>query len=108
MEARWTGPHQVLRFHNAHRYTIKHLVTNKETVEHANDLEYYDDEIASTDEEMKTQVAHDTSGFKVSGIGGHEQREDRWHLLPLWRASSPRIVSASGRTSTTSSRAGLI
>jgi hypothetical protein len=56
MEARWTGPHQLLRFHNAHRYTIKRLVTNKEMVEHASDLEYYDDEIASTDEEMKSRT----------------------------------------------------
>jgi hypothetical protein len=28
---------------------------------------------------MKTQVAHDT---KISGIGGHQQRGDRWHLMP--------------------------
>jgi hypothetical protein len=48
MEARWTGPHQVLQCHSAHRFTIKHLVTNKETVEHASFLEYYNDEIAST------------------------------------------------------------
>ena len=33
---------------------------------------------------MRSHVAHDTYGFKVSGIGGHEQRKGRWHLLPLW------------------------
>ncbi len=31
---------------------------------------------------MRSQVAHDTFGFKVSGIGKHEQRQGRWHLLP--------------------------
>ncbi len=54
-------------------------------VEQASHLEYYDDEIASTDEAIRSQVAHDTFGFKVSGIGGHEQRMGRWHLLPLWK-----------------------
>jgi hypothetical protein len=98
MEARRTGTHQVLQCHSAHRYTIKDLVTNEETVEHASYLEYddehasylqyYYDEIASTNE-LKTQVAHDTFAFKVSGIGGLEQREKRWP----------------GRTSMTSSRA---
>jgi cytochrome c1 len=69
--------------HSAHRYTIRHLVTDKETVEQSSHLEYYDDEIASTNEAIRSQVAHDTLGFKVSGIGGHEQRMGRWHLLPL-------------------------
>jgi hypothetical protein len=32
--------HQVLQCHSAHRYTIRHLVTNKETVEHASYIEY--------------------------------------------------------------------
>jgi hypothetical protein len=72
MEARWTGPHQVIQCHSAHRFTIRHTVTNKETVEHASFLEYYDGEIASTGEQIKTQVAHDTYGFKVSGLGNHE------------------------------------
>jgi hypothetical protein len=82
MEARRTGTHQVLQCHSAHRYTIKDLVTNEETVEHASYLEYFDDEIASTKDAMRSQVAHDTYGFKVSGIGKHEQRQGRWHLLP--------------------------
>ncbi len=55
----------MLQCHSAHRFTIRHLVTNKETVEHASFLEYYDDEIASTGEQMRTQAAHDTYGFKV-------------------------------------------
>ncbi len=41
--------------------------------------------LSSTYEQLKTQVAHDTFGFKVSSIGGHERREDGWHLLPLWK-----------------------
>jgi hypothetical protein len=39
MEARWTGPHQVLQCHSAHRYTVRRVVTGKETVEHASYLE---------------------------------------------------------------------
>jgi hypothetical protein len=58
-------------------YRIRHLVTDKETVEHASHLEYYEDEIASANEAMRSQVAHDTFDFRVSGIGGHER-----HLLP--------------------------
>ena len=85
MEARWTGPHQVIQCHSAHRFTIRHTVTNKETVEHASFLEYYDVEIASTGEQIKTQVAHDTYGFKASGLGNHEQRDGRWFVLPLWK-----------------------
>jgi hypothetical protein len=64
--------------------TVRHLVTGNETVEHASYLEYYDEEIASTKDAMIWQAAHDTYGFKVSGIGKHEQRQGRWHLLPLW------------------------
>jgi hypothetical protein len=47
-----------------HRYTIKQHATNKETAEHASYLEYDDDEIASTSEETKTHVEHDTSGVQ--------------------------------------------
>jgi hypothetical protein len=85
MEARWTGPHQVIQCHSAHRFTIRHTVTGKETVEHASFLEYYDAEIASTGEQLKAQVAHDTYGFKVSGLGDHGQRDGRWFVLPLWK-----------------------
>ncbi len=75
----------MLQCHSAHRYTIRHLVTNKETVEHASYIEYYEDEIASTKDAMRSQVAHETYGFKVSGIGAHERRADWWYLLPLWK-----------------------
>ena len=34
---------------------------------------------------MRTQAAHDTYGFKVSGLGNHEQRDGRWFVLPLWK-----------------------
>jgi hypothetical protein len=42
-------------------------------------------ENSSTKDAMTSQAAHDTYGFKFSGIGKHERREGRWHLLPLWK-----------------------
>jgi hypothetical protein len=51
----------------------------------ARQLPKYYNEIVSTSEEIKTQVAHDTFGFTVSSIGGHERRDGRWRLLPLWK-----------------------
>lgn len=83
---RWVGPHRVTAIKSETLYEIEDILTKQLNTVHAQRLYFYEDGRLKLTSEIKRQVAHDTYGYVIDGIGGYRRTEDgNWELKLLWK-----------------------
>ncbi|KAE9275909.1 hypothetical protein PF008_g29226 [Phytophthora fragariae] len=71
----WVGPYVVTKC-NAHPFTVKHLVTGRESNVHASRLKFFAESDLEVTEELREHIAAQGIVLKVEAIRQHRWNED--------------------------------
>jgi transposase InsO family protein len=83
----WQGPFQVLAEVSTHVYTVRHLVTRKESEVHACRMRYYADQHLNVSTQLLAQIRHDEAKWEVSHFLDLREDSDatQWYIHTSWR-----------------------
>ena len=84
LKAVWHGPMKIVKLISSHVYEVEDLNSHKTMKVHVQRMRFYKDSSLLVTDELKLQIAHDTTAFEVEQIKGHRHLNKRWEFLVKW------------------------